>query len=149
MTPLTHRDRPNYVYILLDDHGSVIYVGCTNTLVGRRNAHRNNWWWEDVTDWRIIGPFSDRDSAETAERAYIAHYCPRHNVQGVPRERLHEFSETEKALAKAWLAYQHCLRHGRVLPGEESTVASALSRIDRLRRQLRRERLTVLQGGAA
>ena len=80
-------DRDTDRYELRDRRGRVLYVGITNNVDRRENAHRNEG--KRFFDMYVMGPKVTRESAERWEEERLASYRrnhggknPRYNEQG-------------------------------------------------------------------
>jgi predicted GIY-YIG superfamily endonuclease len=72
---------PTALYRLLDDHGTLLYVGITDSPERRWVQHAGEkYWWPSVAD-RSIRWFPSREQALIAEAAAIRAERPIHNVQ--------------------------------------------------------------------
>lgn len=72
---------PHTVYRLYDEHGALLYVGCTSDFEKRVFAlAQTKRWFDEVANARL-DPYPDQESALAAERAAIETESPRHNGQ--------------------------------------------------------------------
>jgi hypothetical protein len=76
------RDRPASVYRLFDADDRLLYVGCSESVRTRLNAHRcEKDWFPTVTRTTVQG-FPTREEALAAELEAIRSEAPVHNVKG-------------------------------------------------------------------
>jgi predicted GIY-YIG superfamily endonuclease len=76
------RERPAAVYRLFDADDRLLYVGCSESMRTRLNAHRcEKDWFPTVTRTTVQG-FPTREEALAAELAAIRSEAPVHNVKG-------------------------------------------------------------------
>jgi predicted GIY-YIG superfamily endonuclease len=93
--PVDLPDDPAWVYMLLDDDGVIVYVGCTRNLDGRYHDHRENH--VEFTRMVFYPHPLDRMNALRAESALVAKHRPRLN--GL----LHGNTlETDRYVPRAW-----------------------------------------------
>lgn len=73
---------PHVVYRCYDTAGRLLYIGCSNSIRARLDAHEDtSWWWPEVATVRNL-LFPNRDTAREKERQAIFHERPRCNVKG-------------------------------------------------------------------
>jgi predicted GIY-YIG superfamily endonuclease len=78
------KNRPGirYVYRIYDQHGDLIYVGCTQDLFKRLKAHRLTWWAHQVIKVRAVIYLSPRAGLDEETLAIDTEH-PRWNIGGV------------------------------------------------------------------
>lgn len=74
--PVLHQGKSGYVYHLLDEWGSALYIGKSKQPGSRAFDHQIKSWWKFVRTVRIFAS-KEYHSLETAD---IAYFMPRYNV---------------------------------------------------------------------
>lgn len=88
--PVSHLRRID-VYAYLDAGGDVLYIGQTWDLPTRHGAHRaRSPWFDQVTDFALLGTYHNRRHALDAEAAAIRLHRPCFNVVHHPSLRRHQ-----------------------------------------------------------
>lgn len=81
------RNGTTYVYRFFGDDGALLYVGVTNNLSTRFQAHQNKPWWPAATS-STIEAHGNRALALAAEAMAILEERPLHNIQLPRQERV-------------------------------------------------------------
>ncbi len=95
------------VYVLADGAGRPLYIGFSEDVATRIDAHRRASWWAEVVDVQVY-PMTSRDEGLYVERSLIRECGPKRNVGSntkrpgaalpVTRELVEEFSSTRPAV---------------------------------------------------
>lgn len=80
------RQRPHFVYRILNGRGRVVYVGCTSNLPLRMSEHRRGLLKKQGRRVEHIGPY-DFHTARHIERALIRLEDPPANIEWTPRHQ--------------------------------------------------------------
>ena len=120
LLPPDDSDRFTSLYRLYDQHGNLLYVGVTQSLIARMGQHRlTARWYRDVV--RIdVQHFDDRAEAMAAETAAIQTESPRYNINDTSRVFAWDGSRLKRARVLAGLTQVELARH---IHGSPTTVA--------------------------
>jgi hypothetical protein len=104
--PAVHQRRDDKViYVLRDEIGAPLYVGCTSTLKQRiSNLKSTKTWWAEVAT--IAGYGVDRITAPRVEHLLIRELQPKHNKQGVTET----YAQPGDPVAREWTQNRYLLR---------------------------------------
>lgn len=72
-------DKLHTAYVLRDEDGVALYVGCTSRLEHRIREHKANQPWGDQIAWANSTTFPTKKAAEMAEYLLIDEHQPLHN----------------------------------------------------------------------
>lgn len=78
-TALSKRGDLNYVYLVSDDRGRLLYVGVTSDIYARFGQHARQSLWYPYMAHMAVEVHSTRRQAEMRERRLIGLYDPPHN----------------------------------------------------------------------